>query len=128
MAKKNSIFSGKKARKSSVEKFKESDLYKKIYGKTHEQRVEEYKEWKKKEVSKGYNLSQDTKGKAAGQRIDFLLRQLSDEDADLFREFYDEDDPTEFFELGQRVINGESVSSIDKELKDSDKLPTNFEG
>lgn len=125
MAKKNSIFSGRKGRST---KFKESDIYKKIYGKTHEERVQEYKEWKRKESLKGFNISDATKGREAHQRIDFLIRQLSDEDADEFRDLYDEDDPDDFFELGQRVISGEDVKSIKKEVEDDDKLPTSPTG
>lgn len=125
MAKKNSIFSGRKGKST---KFKESDLYKKIYGKTREDRVKEYKEWKQKESLKGFNLSDATKGKEAKQRIDFLIRQLSEEDADGFRDLYDEDDPEDFFELGQRVISGEKVKDIAKEVEDNDKLPTSPTG
>lgn len=119
MAKK-SIFSGRKGRST---KFRESDLYKKIYGKTHEERVAEYKEWKQKESLKGFNLSDATKGKEAHQRIDFLMKQLSDEDVEDFRDLYDEDDPDDFFELGQRVISGEDVKALKKEVEDNDKLP-----
>ena len=118
MAKKKSIFSGRKGRST---KFKESDLYKKIYGKTHEERVQEYKEWR-------YEKYGETKGWKAHDRIGYLIEQLSDEDADDFRDFYDEDDPDNFFELGQRVISGEDVKTITKEIEDQDKLPTSPTG
>lgn len=121
MAKKNSLFSGRKARKSSVDKFKESDLYKKIYGKTHEERVQEYKEWR-------YGKYGETKGWKAHERIGYLIEQLSAEDANEFRDFYDEDDPDNFFELGQKVISGEDVKDIKKKLKEKDKLPTSPTG
>lgn len=118
MAKKQSIFSGRKGRST---KFKESDLYKKIYGKTKEERVQEYKEWRYKKYG-------ETKGWKAHDRIGYLIEQLSAEDADDFRDLYDEDDPDNFFELGQRVISGEEVKDIKKEIEDQDKLPTSPTG
>ena len=128
MAKKSSLFSGRKARKSSVDKFKESDLYKKIYGKTHEERVAEYKEWKQKEIAKGFNMFDDTKGKKGHQRIDLLIRTLDEDEQDEFRDLYDDSDPDSFFELGTRVAAGESVKSVAEWVDAKNKFNPDFEG
>ena len=122
MAKKSSIFSGKKARKSSVDKFKESDLYKKIYGKTHEERVKEYLEWKE---------SHYFTGQQAHDKIKKIAEDLEGEDYRKFREYidqfqqdYDVSDKMAMYDVVRQLDYGKSISDVIKpEKKDITELP-----
>lgn len=119
MAKKQSIFSGRKGRST---KFKESDLYKKIYGKTHEERVKEYKDWQ---------AANYFTGKEAHDKIKKLAEDLQGSDYDKFREYidqfqqdYDSTDKVRMYDVVRQLDMGKKVSDIIKpEKKDITELP-----